>query len=478
MSDTLRGALTDPVAFAALGAYPLRGYQGIPARAIAAAVLDRRPGLLGMVFSRQAGKDETLAQLLAFLLLRHSRTGGEIVVAAPTRNPQANISRDRLLARLSGHPLTRGLVRVSDGNRVHVGAASAVFLSAAPGANARGHTASLLLVANEAQDIEPDTWDAVFDPMAASTNAPALFLGTVWTEDTLLARQMRYMLALEDAGEPQRLFLADWHAVAAELPAYGERVRERIAQLGSTHPFIRTEYELRELSGEGGMFGERRRQLMSGTHPRRLGPMPGETIALLVDVAGADEDATTSPGVSFDPGSRRDSTALTVVSIEQDDDLPHYRVLDRVAWTNVSWQTVEGAIKQAMRHWSPAATVIDSTGIGYGMWSRLASSMRGHRVVPFTFGSASKSALGWALLGIIDSGRLHDYAPDGDDVTAEYWRQVARTVMDVRSGPGRLLAFGVPASAGHDDLVLSLALVGVLEDLDLRPRRAIGRGAR
>ena len=48
------------------------------------------------------------------------------------------------------------------------------FVSAAPGANARGQTADVLLVANEAQDILPDTWDAVFDPMAASTNAPTL----------------------------------------------------------------------------------------------------------------------------------------------------------------------------------------------------------------------------------------------------------------------------------------------------------------
>lgn len=37
-----------------------------------------------------------------------------------------------------------------------------------------GRTADLLLVANEAQDIEPRLWDAVFDPMAASTNATTL----------------------------------------------------------------------------------------------------------------------------------------------------------------------------------------------------------------------------------------------------------------------------------------------------------------
>jgi len=36
-----------------------------------------------------------------------------------------------------------------------------------------GQTVDLLLVANEAQDIRPRIWDAVFNPMAASANASA-----------------------------------------------------------------------------------------------------------------------------------------------------------------------------------------------------------------------------------------------------------------------------------------------------------------
>ena len=72
-----------------------------------------------------------------------------------------------------------------------MGKAEAYYLSAASTANARGATASLLLLANEAPDILPERWDAVFDPMAASTNATTVFAGTVWSDITLLARQMR-----------------------------------------------------------------------------------------------------------------------------------------------------------------------------------------------------------------------------------------------------------------------------------------------
>nr|MBA2278239.1 hypothetical protein [Chloroflexia bacterium] len=311
-SPTLRRALTDVEDFSAtlVPGYRLRPYQLPAARAIIASVLGREGRQFAVVFSRQAGKDELLAQVVAFLLVRHARRGGNVVVAAPTFRPQVALSRDRLLNRLRCNPLTAGLTTVHDGYVVQVGRASARFLSASPGANARGQTADLLLVANEAQDIEPDVWDAVFDPMAASTNATTLFLGTVWSRQTLLARQMRFLRGQEarDGGR-ERLWLVPWVEVAAELPAYGARVRARIDQLGPTHPFIRTEYCLEELDGEGGLFPPHRLVQMAGDHPRRHRAEPGRRYALLLDVAG-EEEAGTGPR-AFDDAARRDSTALT-----------------------------------------------------------------------------------------------------------------------------------------------------------------------
>ena len=148
----------------------LRGYQLAPAHAIFESIRTHRGDQFAVVFSRQAGKDEMLAQLLAFLLLRLSRSGGSAVIAAPTLEPQAMISRDRLHGYLEAHPFTAQRSR-SVGPMVEVGRARATFVSAGANSGARGQTATHLLVANEAQDIAPDTWDAVFDPMAASTNA-------------------------------------------------------------------------------------------------------------------------------------------------------------------------------------------------------------------------------------------------------------------------------------------------------------------
>ncbi len=168
----------------------LRPYQLGPARAIVHSALAGDGASFAVVFARQAGKDELLAQVIAFLLIRRQRLGGEIVVAAPSLVPQGQITLRRIADRLASAALFAPEVEIEGGHIIRVGRAAVRFVSAGPMAQARGATASLLLVANEAQDIEPERWDAVFDPMGASTDATTVFAGTVWTRNTLLARQM------------------------------------------------------------------------------------------------------------------------------------------------------------------------------------------------------------------------------------------------------------------------------------------------
>jgi hypothetical protein len=481
--DELRACFTDVETFSrvALPRRRLRSYQVEPARAILESIERGLGRQFAVVFSRQAGKDELLAQLLAFLLSRHRESGGNIVLGAPTYRPQAALSRDRLLDRLA-NPLTGRLVRVRDGYAVSCGRATARFLSAAPGANARGQTADLLLVANEAQDIRPEIWDAVFDPMASSTNATTLFLGTVWDRETLLARQMRYLEQQEAADGIKRVFRVPWQRVAEDLPAYGDRVRARIAQLGERHPFIRTEYALEELDGEGGLFPEHRLAQMRGDHPRRFAAEPGKRYALLIDVAG--EEETGADPLAFAEGSRRDSTAVTVVEIAGDPKRPLYHVVDRMAWTGEKHTLLHDRLVDLVRNvWNASAVVVDATGVGAGLASFLSATLRQRPavpVIPFIFTAASKSALGWDFLALIDSGRFKEYREEGAAgsyerrVTALYWEQLRVTGYETMPGPGRLLRWSVPPSRGHDDLVISAALAAVLDGLDLRPRKAVG----
>lgn len=470
--------------------YSLRAYQAEVAREIVCSIEEGEGRQFAIAFARQSGKDELLAQVEAYLLWSHRKRGDSIVVVNPTFRPQGLMSRRRLLDRLDAARLRR---KVRPGHAVRLGRAGCVFLSAAPSASARGETASMLLVANEAQDISPQRWDAVFDPMGAASHATQLFSGTVWSSRTLLARQMAYLSEIERKDGKRRVFRVGWEEVAAHAPAYGEQVRARIAQFGRDHPFMRNEYFLEELGGEGTLFGPARRAQMRGHHPRQRSATPGRHYALLVDVAGADEASAefgarnaeydeVSPHSAFQtPHSERDATALTVVEVDLaglDDPLvlrPSYRVVDRRLWVGTPHPQLYAAITDLARNvWSARWVVVDATGVGAGLAGFLGQALPG-KVVPFVFSSQSKSQLGWDFLALVEGGRFKDYAEDGEGETGLFWAQVEACGSQVGEGPGKPLRWGVKDRAIHDDLLISASLCALLDRVDWRPRIARGR---
>lgn len=475
---TLHWLLDDIAAFSRVvwPAVALRRYQRPAARAIVHSALAGDGATLTVTFARQSGKDELLAQAIAFLLIRRQRVGGEIVVAAPSLVPQGQITRERVEARLRAAAPFAPNIESEGGSILRVGRALVRFVSAGPTAQVRGATASLLLIANEAQDMEPDHWDAVFDPMGASTNAPTVFAGTVWTRRTLLAR------ATDQHDARTQHFIAPWQVVARELPAYGERVRQRIATLGPNHPFIRTEYCLQPLDDAGLFLDAAHQRQMHGDHPRLHRAHPGHSYALLLDVAGEEMHAADAPP---DPTRdiRRDSTVLTVIEIVSPKNavLPTYQVVDRRVWTGENHLTLAAEIATLARHiWSGrlgecARVVVDATGIGHGLATMLRAALPTGTVVPFVFTAASKSALGWNFLAATAAGRFRDYADDGAPETRWFWQQVQACTFTVHPGVGRLIAWSVPDPALHDDLLISAALVTLLDPLDWRPRLALGR---
>lgn len=458
----------------------LRRYQLPAAQAIAESVLGGLGRELAVVFSRQSGKDEMLAQLCAFLLSRYRYQGGNVIVGLPAVRPQGIIARDRLVERLQG-PLTLNQLRLREGTIVEVGGASVRYLSASRNANSRGNTAGLLLVANEAQDIEPDVWDAVFAPMAASTNATTVFLGTVWSGSTLLARQLRLLSELERADGARRVFRVPWRDVAAELPAYGDYVRRQIGLLGEQHPFIRTEYELEELDGAGRLFPAERCALVRGAFEPLERP-DGEqaTYAMTIDVAGEEEDGLEGAQLR-QTQPRKDSTAVSVVRITEGEQ-PRFEVVAWYLWTGTRHTALHERITQlAARVWNARQVVIDATGVGAGLAAFLRQSLGERVVTPFVFSSASKSQLAWEFLGLIDSGRFQVFDPDvcADSEQARlgrlFLRQMDACRYVVLPGPGRLLRWGVEDERLHDDLLMAAALVAVLQHKDWRPRSARGR---
>lgn len=81
----------------------------------------------------------------------------------------------------------------------------------------------------------------------------------------------------------------------------------------------------------------------------------------------------------------------------------------------------------------------------------------GSRVLPFTFTAASKSELGFELLAAINSGRLKVYAADGSPEYQEFWFEMEKAKSHYR--PSQTMNFYLDAAEGHDDFLMSLALV-------------------
>jgi hypothetical protein len=251
-----------------------------------------------------------------------------------------------------------------------------------------------------------------------------------------------------------------------------------MGQMGEHHPLIRTEYCLEELDGDGGLFPLARQALMRGQHPRRREAEAGKQYALLVDVAGEEEDQLAGEVVRLD--DRRDATALTVVEVDTASvadpliERPTYRIVDRRLWVGEKHATLYSVLLAEARRWAARWVVVDATGIGAGLASFLARPL-GARLVPYVFTGKSKSDLGWAFLAAIDSGRVRDYTDDGAPETALYWRQVGACAYEVLPGPGRLMRWAVPSATLHDDLLLSAALIGWLDTgVDWRSRLARG----
>ena len=270
-----------------------------------------------VMFPRQTGKNEISAVLIAALLREHAENGGSLVVCAPTFHPQAGISFERARHILGGSDL----LLPNDGRSnaavptIAVGKARAVFLSASPEAHVAGHTASIGLIADEAQDIDADWFNRQFRPMAASTGAPTVMFGTPWNGETLLEKAVakNRFHDRHARGLPYRNFLprhheVNWRTVARSLPAYGRHVRAERERLGAGHPLFRTQYELESAEGSGRLFSPAQIAALEGIHARLRAPIEGERYVAGLDLAGEGANADTvvlTLGARVDAGRRR-----------------------------------------------------------------------------------------------------------------------------------------------------------------------------
>ena len=464
---------------------PLRNYQVKPLRAILTSTFAKQGREFLLIFPRQSGKNEAVAQLLVYLLNIYQRLGGNVVYGAISIGQGLGI--ERLEDRLDNAWNTGKWTKRGRPDRRALGKAQIVFLSTHPSASTRGQTAHHLLVIDEAQDQVGSHIEAVFTPMRAANNATAVYIGTVkLTSDYLWQKKVELEREQERDGI-QRVFFVDPEQVIAENPYYRDFLDAQVRRYGRHHPIVASEYYLEPIDGTGRLFGPRRRALMLGDHARERTLQPGACYVATLDVAGEDEAATDPLARLAHPG--RDYTVATVFRVDFPtagslSPGPTYRAVDVfVDHGSKHFEEVPGSPPLVQRlyawlqNWGVAHLVSDESGVGLGVTSWLKSALGENRVTGYNFGgTGKKAALGSAFLSLVETGRFR-YWP-GDRILGDawwFWRQVEACTYEVPPD-GRFdldLRWAVPTThktdtptgpvLTHDDRLLSAALVAELD---------------
>ena len=451
----------------------LRPYQ----REVARAVLDSIQGRKGFTFSveiaRQGGKNELSAHIEVLLLTLHMATGGTLVKCSPTFKPQTVVSMQRLRERLADFGF-EGVYRTEMGYIICLAAARAVFLSAEESASVVGHTADILLEIDESQDVSKEKYSKEFRPMGSSTNVTTIHYGTTWDDATLLEEVKQLNLELERKDGIKRHFRYDWHEVAKHNPDYRTYVEAEKVRLGDEHPLFRTQYLLLPIRGGGGLLTRQQIVTIMGTHPRLREPQAGCHYIAGIDLAGEREE--TKDEALRASRQKLDATVITIAEVDVTQRShaalvePVVRVVEHYQWTGTPHSQLFQIMVDTLTKWNCRRILVDNTGIGQPVASFLRKAL-GSRVVPFTFTQKSKSDIGFELLSLVNSGRLKIYKQDGSNEHQELFLQLEKARCQYR--PNQTMNFFVDPSEGHDDFLVSLALVAQ-GARDFSPRTAKG----
>jgi len=429
--------------------------------------------LVSVEMARQGGKNELSAQLELLLLTLYMAEPQNLVKCSPTFKPQTVISMTRLKDRLNDAGFA-GIWAAELGYIMRLGNARAIFLSADESASVVGHTAHLLLEIDESQDVNKEKYTKEFKPMGSTTNVTTVHYGTTWDDSTLLEEVKQTNCELERKDGIKRYFRYDWQEVAKYNPdylAYVERERER---LGENHPLFLTQYCLTPIRGGGGFLSPQQRAQLQGEHRRKSKPENGKVYVAGIDLAGEAEEEEGAILRVLKP--RQDSTVVTVGELDFStgnnvQKLPQVKIVEHYWWTGRKHAELYPQLVDILKNvWHCRRVVVDATGVGQPVSSFLRQAL-GSSVIPFTFTQHSKSELGFNLLAAVNSGRLKMYAGDGSVEYQEFWLEVDKAKSYYR--PSQTMNFYVDPTQGHDDFLMSLALLVEAAD-QYEPR--VGRG--
>ena len=419
------------------------------------------------LFSRQSGKSETVANVVATLMILLPRLakvypdllgkferGMMIGLFAPVES-----QAETLFSRVVNHLTTPAAQEILGDPEIDdkvIGKSREIrlincgsFLQMAT-ANPRAQIESKsyhLIIVDEAQAADDFVVRKSIHPMGAFYAATIVKTGTPTTHkgDFYKAIQLNKRRSTKRGGRTNH-FEANWKECAKYNPNYSKSVRKEMLRMGEDSDEFQMSFNLKWLL-ERGMF-------VTSDVMEQLGDKSMEIQKFW----------TASPVVvGIDPARKIDSTVVTVVWVDWDrpDEFGYYdhRILNWLEVQGDDWESQYGQIVDFLRHYDVLAVGVDANGVGDAVAQRLQILLPRAEVHLLGSNTPDQSKRWKHLTQLIQRG-LVSWPAHAKTRRLKTWRRFYQQMIDaekVFKGPNVLVAAPNEAEA-HDDYVDSLAL--------------------
>lgn len=456
-------------------------YQKPFARRVFESLIIDDGATLTALFSRQSGKTETVANVVATAmvmfprlakvfpdLLGKFREGVKVGAFAPV-DEQADNLFGRVVERLKSESTTKILADVEINDQI-IGKGRVVALkncgslvrktTCHPRATIEGRTYHIILV-DECQFADSFVINKSVSPMGAATNATTVYTGTpTYNKNVFYTTIQLNKRQATKSGSKINHFEIDWKTAAKENPQYRKYVSRKMLELGEDSDEFKLSYRLQWLLDKG-MF----------TTSERLDALGDTSMQSVVHAYHR-----TPVVVGIDCGRKQDRTIVTVVYVDWENPNPfglyHHHVLNWLDLEGMDWEEQYFRIVEFLSNYNVWKIGIDIGGLGDTVAQRLKLMMPHTEIVEL--GSAqSEQTLRWKhLKQLLESNDNLIAWPAGAKVRRlKVYRRFRQEMEDLEilfKGP-YVLAEAPHEADAHDDYPDSLSMACILtamEELD------------
>lgn len=328
--------------------------------------------------------------------------------------------------------------------------------SASEGSNIEGESHHIIIV-DESQDVGDMKYSKSISPMGAFYNATKILIGTPTTEVGFFYNSIERNKRAYDLNKKKRNhYEYDCDVVIKYNPRYAKYIDGEKVRLGEDSDEFLMSYKLKWML-QRGMF-------ITTDRLMKLAKEDADFVFI---------DYKKNHVAGLDLGKENDSTVLTILEVDWDHpiivevskelEVPDFIVYDKtvVAWLEIQgddWEDQYPQIMDFLGNYRIGRLVIDSTGLGSPIFSRIAANVD-YECIPYVFSTPSKSDLVKHFDAELKSNRFHFPAcPEAKD-SREYRRFISQMTSAIKtySGTNMIVGHG-PNKDDHDDYLYSAAL--------------------